>query len=93
MNVHSTLIGEYSGKTTIEYAAKGKTGKEIARQKVFDTLKTLQKTKNDDITVGIGKTVDVEDKIYFEGEFGKATSEKSTSLKVDGLFSPKTTKP
>ena len=84
-------IGEYSGKTTIEYAAKGKAGKETSRQKVFDTLKSLQKTKNDAITIGIGKTIDTEDKNYFEREFGKVTSEKSVSLKLNSLFSPKIT--
>ena len=85
-------IGEYSGKTTIEYAAKGKAGKEITRQKVFDTLKSLQKTKNDDITVEIGKTVDAEDRNYFEGEFIKPTRRKNTSLKLNSLLSQKITK-
>ncbi len=60
-------IKQLSGKTIINYAAKGKAGKNISRETVSDVIKLFSKIKDSNVKVGIDQTtVMLEDREYFK---------------------------
>ena len=64
-------IKQHSGKTIINYAAKGKAGKITSRETVSNVVKLLNKGKDDDVKVGVDRdTVELEDRMYFQKTLG-----------------------
>ena len=60
-------IKQHSGKTIINYAAKGKAGKSVSRETVSEVIKLFSKIKDSDVKVGIDQnTVMLEDREYFK---------------------------